>query len=123
MAITLLHTYYPYCINHLHLGLSSLKDLSEIMSSRVRIGPLSFLTFTYPAAIRPLATGINNSSFVRDVFSCSFKVLLAETSWLLVILLILIALKATEITSSADFVFCIVAFDVSPLGQKEICYN
>ena len=93
------------------------------MSSRVRIGPLSFLTFTYPGAIRPLATGINNTSFARDVFSCSFKVLLAETSWLLVILLILIALKATEITSSADFVFFIVAFDVSPLGQKEICYN
>jgi len=65
-----------------------------------------------------LATGINNSSFARDVFSCSFKVLLAETSWLLVILLILIALKATEIRSSADFVFFIVAFDVSPLGQK-----
>ena len=34
------------------------------------------------------------------------------------IFLILIALKATEIRNSADFVLFIVIFDVSALGQK-----
>ena len=34
--------------------------LCEIMSSWVRIRPLSFLTVTYPAVMRPLATGSNN---------------------------------------------------------------
>ena len=38
--------------------------LCEIMSSCIRIRPLSFLTVTYPAVMRPLATGSNNPTHV-----------------------------------------------------------
>ena len=80
------------------------------------------VTLTKPCSTRAVAAGKYYSSFANENLIFSLSVLLADTSCDREMYLTLIALKATAMTSGADFVeiMCLEGFHIC-LKRKEKC--